>query len=391
MKKKDELLALLQNDPFGLLQADTPKAAISAEESILVSSFEEIHNFVEEHKREPQLNIENINEFRLHSRLKAVRSDPRKIKILKKYDFLGLLKGDGIKETTIEDIISDDPLGLLDEDLESDIFSIKHVKPVERIQPEFLSRRTVCKTFAQYKDMFDALHYELSSKRRRLIKYKPTDLNVGGFYVLSGILLYLQSIDGKIDVNTFKSGARERFDGRTVCIFENGTQSNMLFRSLDKGMLHDGYSISDLVETTTGKLQITESDVTNGYIYILKSRNIQVQHIRDLYKIGHTTGLVTQRIKNSKQEATYLFADVDVVSVFRCLNVESYNLEKTLHDFFGSIKLDVELADNKGNIYRPKEWFKINLNVIEDAVKLIIENKITDYVYDDKIQNIIKR
>ena len=390
MSNRDDLFALLQSDPFGLLKGDSPKKAMSSEETTLVSSFEEIQDFIEVHEREPGSNIENINEFRLHSRLKAIRSDPRKVKALKKYDFLGLLKGDGIKEITIEDIISDDPFGLLTSDAETGIHYLRHVKPVERISPEFLSRRKVCKDFGLYKEMFDALHQELELRKRRLIKYKLPDLSVGGFYVLSGILLYLKSIDGKVEKENFKSGERNRFDGKTLCIFDNGTQSDMLFRSLDKAMQYDGYSISDIVDPEVENVKMDESDVTNGYIYVLKSRNNHVRDIPNLHKIGQTTGPVTQRIKNAKQEATYLFDDVDVVSVFRCLNIESSNLERKIHDFFGGVKLDIELTDNTGNVYKPKEWFQVNLNIIEDAINLILENKISEYFYDDKIQQIVK-
>ncbi len=391
MSKRDELLALLQRDSFGLLKGDGPKMALSPKEAILVSSFEEIQDFFEKHGREPQSNLININEFKLYSVLKAIRSDAHKINALKKYDFHGLLTGVGIKEITIEGIISDDAFGLLTSDAETGIYSFEHVKPIERIRPEYLSRRTVCKNFAQYKEMFAVLNNELASKKRRLKKYKSSDLAIGGFYVLSGILLYLQSIDGKVDSINYKSGERDRYDGRTICIFDNGTQSDMLFRSLDKAMQHDGYSISDLIETEDGESQISESDVTNGYIYVLRSRNAHVQNIRNLYKIGHTVSLVAERIRNAKQEATYLFDNVDVVSVFRCLNIESYNLERTIHDIFSSVRLDIELVDNTGNMYKPQEWFKVNLIVIEDAIKLIIANRINEFVYDDKVQQMVKK
>jgi hypothetical protein len=391
MNKRDELLALLQKDPFGLLKDERPKKTLSEEENTLVSSFEEIQNFVEEHGREPQSNMANINEFKLYSRLKAIRSDANKVKVLKKYDFGGLVQGEGIKEITIEDIISDDAFGLLESDAETDILSLKHVKPVERIKPDYLSRRKVCRDFAHYKEMFATLHEELASKKRRLVKYKSLDLKVDGFYALGGVLLYLKSVEGQLDTYKYSSGERDRFDGRTVCIFDNGTQSDMLFRSLDKAMQLDGYSISDLMESEDGNSQINDSDIFNGYIYILKSRNPHVQQLQDLYKIGHTTGSISERIKNAKQEATYLFNDVDVIATFRCLNIESYNLEQTIHDFFACSKLDIELLDIRGSVYNPKEWFKVKLNVIEDAIKLIVRNKINDFVYDDKIQQIVKK
>jgi len=179
--------------------------------------------------------------------------------------------------------------------------------------------------------MFNILHEELASKKRRLIKYTSSDLNVGNFYALDGILFYLKSIEGDTNKYVFNSGERERFDGRTLCIFDNGTQSDMLFRSLDKAMQLDGYSISAKInDSSIDETSIDESDVLNGYIYVLASKNPDVKDFENLYKIGHTTGSVADRIKNAKKEATYLFYDIDIISTHRCLNIQSYNLEQTL-------------------------------------------------------------
>lgn len=391
MNKRDELLALVQNDTFGLLKTNTKKRELSANESALVSSFEEILHFIDEYGREPQSNISDINEYKLFSRLRAIKSDANKLKLLKKYDLIGLLNGEDIKEITLENIISDDSFGLLQTDVDTDIYNLKHVKPIDRIQPDYLARRTLCKDFSQYKEMFSSLHEELALKKRRLVKYRYSDLEVGKFYVLSGLLLYLKSTDGMIESYSYNSGERARFDGRTLCIFDNGTQSDMLFRSLDKAMQIDGYSISDKCILPDNGNSIIEDDVFNGYIYVLKSKNPNVQHIQDLYKIGHTTGSVAERIKNAKLEATYLFDNVEVVSTFRCFNIHSYNLEQTIHDFFSSVKLDIELWDKNKNVYRPKEWFRTKLQVVEDAIKLIISGGISDHVYDDRIQQIIRK
>lgn len=390
MKKRTELLELISKDPLGLFKEDSKVKPISVEDSILISSFEEIQDYTDKHNREPQSNISNIYEFSLFARLKAIRSDSKKTKILKKYDFGGLLIGDEIKEITLEDIISDDPYGLFN-NVASDIFELKYVKSGERIKPDFLSRRKVCKDFSNFKEMFNILHNELACKQRRLIKYGPSDLQTGKFYALDGILLFLKSIDGDNKKHVFVSGDRERFDGRTLCIFDNGTQSDMLFRSLDKAMQLDGYSISELLEMKSNELEVNETDILNGYIYVLKSKNPDVQSIENLFKIGHTTGSVSERIRNAKSQATYLFYDVEVISTYRCLNIQTYNLEQTIHDFFSAIKLDIELLDSDSKIYKPREWFKVSYNVIEDAIKLIINNQISDYIYDPEINQIIKR
>lgn len=392
MKKRADLINLIQEDPFGLLKSEYIKKEISEEDSALINSFEEIQSYVEEHKCEPQSNLSNMIEFKLFARLKAIRSDPKKVKLLSKYDFGGLLKGERIKEITIEDIISDDSNGLIGEVADSEIFNLKHVKSVERIKPDYLSRRKVCKDFSPYKEMFNILHEELASKKRRLIKYFSSDLNVGNFYALDGILLYLKSIEGDTNKYVFESGERERFDGRTLCIFDNGTESDMLFRSLDKAMQLDGYSISAIIDSDSNTAtKIDEADVLNGYIYVLSSRNPSVRNVSNLFKIGHTTGSVAERIKNAKNEATYLFNDVEIVSTHRCLNIQSYNLEQTIHDFFSGVKLDIELFDSNQNSYKPREWFMVNHDVIKDAIDLIVKNELNNYLYDPAVNQIIKK
>lgn len=392
MKKRACLIDLIKEDPFGLLKSENIKKQLSEDDSALINSFEEIQSFIEEHKREPQSTLSNMIEFKLFARLKAIRSDPKKVRLLTKYDFGGLLKGESVKEITIEDIISDDSHGLIGEVADSEIFKLTHVKSVERIKPDYLSRRKVCKDFSSYKEMFNILHEELASKKRRLIKYVSSDLNVGNFYALDGILLYLKSIDGDTNKYVFKSGERERFDGRTVCIFDNGTESDMLFRSLDKAMQLDGYSISAITESNSSEAnQITDDDVLNGYIYVLRSKNPNVKDVPNLFKIGHTTGSVAERIKNAKNEATYLFCDVDIVSTHRCLNIQSYNLEQTIHDFFSVVKLDIELFDKNQNSYKPREWFIISHDVVKDAIDLIVKNELQNHMYDPVVNQIIKK
>ena len=392
MNKRSELLKLIDNDPLGLLKINESSKKLRHEDSVLVSLFEEVQEFVAENEREPDANTENILEFKLYSRLRAIRSDPRKVKKLIKYDFGRLFKGSEIKEITVDDIIADDPYNLLSTDNDSDIFKLKHVKATERIKPDYLSRRKVCEDFHLYKDMFNAIHEDLASKNRKLVRYSSTNLQVGKFYALDGIILFLESIDGDTSKYTFSSGERERFDGRTLCIFDNGTQSDMLFRSLDKALQLDGYSISEHYQAETqSNVTETADDILNGYIYVLKTHNSKIGDIPDLYKIGFTTGSVARRVMNSKKEATYLFSDVDIVSTFRCFNIKTYELEQNIHEFFSAVRLDIELLDSDNNTYRPREWFRVDYSVIEEAIQLIIENKIGQYEYDPKINQIVKR
>ncbi len=394
MDKRQQLLNLMSDDPFNLLDEGKRKQRVKAQTgSPLLEGFEDINSFIDENGKEPQSNPSNIREFMLYSRLKAIRADSTKIRLLKEHDRHNLLEGIPFREMSLEDVFADDDQHLLSCDCDTSIFKLRHVEHAGRIQPQYLARRRVCKDFNMFQDMFETINEELDSHKRHLVPYSSDQLRPESFFVLSGIVIFLKEIDGKKALHTFDSGDRIRFDGRTRCIFDNGTESDMLFRSLDKALQIDGYSISELEEPSTDDLNCVENvgDTLNGYIYVLRSKNPQVQSVCDLYKIGYTSGTVAARIKNAKQEATYLFDDVEVVSTFRCLNLDSFLLEQSIHNFFSQVKLDIKLLDRDGNFFEPKEWFSVPLPIIDEAIAIIVSGHQDDFMYDGKIKKIIKR
>ena len=389
MDKREELLSLLSQDPYGLLNVDSSSNRGEANESVLKNNFEEIVDFFEANNREPSSNLDNIYEFQLYCRLKKIRSTPSMVKMLKPLDIHGLLENE--KEQTIEEVLSNDPLGLLDDDSDESIFTLKNVKSSGRLNPDFIARRKKCKDFDEYKFLFDTLHDELESGKRKLSPYKPENLKEGGFYVLNGILLYLKSVTGEVSTYEYNSGERERFDGRTICIFDNGTYSEMLFRSLDKALQKDGYGISDLIDKTSSSQVVTDEDKSLGYIYVLRSMRPEFRKEKNIYKIGCTKTSVSERIKNAKNEATYLFADVEIVATYRCYNVSSLEVEQSIHTFLDSVRIDISIPEDNGTIARPREWFKVSLHVVDEIVQLLENNTINEYVYDKKTDTILKK
>ena len=389
MDKREELLSLLSQDPYGLLNVESNSNRGDANVSVLKNNFEEIVDFFEANNREPSSNLDNIYEFQLYCRLKKIRSTPSMVKLLKPLDIHGLLENE--KEQTIEEVISNDPLGLLDDDSDESIFTLKNVKSSGRINPDFIARRKKCKDFEEYKFLFDTLHDELENGQRKLSPYKPENLKEGGFYVLNGILLYLKSVTGEVSTYEFNSGERDRFDGRTICIFDNGTYSEMLFRSLDKALQKDGYGISDLIDNTSSSQVVTDEDKSLGYIYVLRSMRPEFRKEKNIYKIGCTKTSVSERIKNAKNEATYLFADVEIVATYRCYNVSSLEVEQSIHTFLDSVRIDISIPEDNGTIARPKEWFKVSLHVVDEIVQLLENNTINEYVYDKKTDSILKK
>ena len=210
------------------------------------------------------------------------------------------------------------------------------------------------------------------------------------------MMLYLESADLEKKIMTSPSGTAERIDGRTVTIFENGTSSNLLFRSLGRLVQQKGKLITDTLESIEDDLMkkaglIAEEDVKSGWIYVLKSKspNPKISQIRDLYKIGFSTTSVQDRVKNAANQATYLFSDVEIIATYKCFNLNTQNFENLLHRFFGECCLNIDLYDENKKRINPREWFVVPLLVIDEVIELVKSGGIINYRYDNENQKLV--
>jgi hypothetical protein len=397
MDKDKKLQEIFDNDPLGLLNIKPLTSPVKSEDERLIASFQEIIDFYEINNREPELGGD-IQEYQLHSRLKSLQENPQKIEMLKIYDKFGLLNYESKKINSLDDILNDDTLGLLDDDSEG-LFEYKHIKKQdERASADFVARRKPCKDFDKYESIFKEVQKDLSNGKRKLMTVRETNLRPGDYYVHNGVLLFLESVEFEKDVQKFKSGSRVRTDGRTRVIFENGTESNMLYRSLYKSLLANGKVVSEHVDKVNERFiekfsNVTDKDEEAGFIYILKSKSDkeEIKKIKHLYKIGFSKKVVEDRIKNATQESTYLMADVRILMVYKCYNMNPQKFELLIHNFFGKSCLNVDVFDINGLRHTPREWFIAPLGVIEEAVKLIISGEVIKYRYDDVTETIIQR
>jgi hypothetical protein len=395
MDKTKILDEIFANDPFGILDIKPTSSPTRNEEERLIASFDEINEFYKKNKREPNPSL-STQEHQLYARLKGIRENSTKIEALKKSDTNNLLSKKSKEFHSIDDILNDDTFGMLDDDVDS-IYTLKHIKKQEdRAETDFVAKRKTCKDFKKYEELFKNCQEDIKNKKRKLLKFSQDNLREKELYVHNGILLYLESIQSQEIKQEFKSGARVRKDGRTRVIFENGTQSNMLYRSLYKILLANGFTVSENIEKVNEILQesfknITEEDKASGWIYILKSKSSkkEIKEIQNLYKIGYTTTDVKERIKNASQETTYLLADVHIVMTYKCFNMNPQKLEHLLHTFFGNACLQMDIYDSKGHRYTPREWFIAPLDVIEKAIQFIISGEIVNYKYDSNNECII--
>jgi hypothetical protein len=394
-----ELKDILENDPLGLLAVKPRTSSAISNDDRLVSSFNEINAFYEVNKREPA-ESSDISERKLYSRLKGLRENPEKASQLAAFDGYHLLKDavwPATKEIeTVDDVLDDDPLGLLGENSSveddlSDIFTIRNFPKNPNIS-ESIARRKPCKNFDQFENLFKQTHEALESGNKQ---YKPftseLQITIGAFFILQGMLVYIANIGTKVKKNFGNVNARLH------CVFENGTESYMLLRSLAAALWKtEGSSEivdAELKELFDGTKHVEADDEATGFIYVLRSlsNDPKIEDLEDLYKIGFSTQPSIERVKNATQEPTYLMANVQLISEFQTFNLNPQKLEGLLHTFFAEACLNIDVFDNEGKRHTPREWFIVPLHVIEIAIKLLINGEIIHYRYDHRTQSIIER
>jgi hypothetical protein len=402
MEMDDWLSFINDDDDLGLTKVKVKSKPPTADEH-LVAKFQEITDFYKANGRLPENNMANISELMLFKRLDSIRGNDTQCHALVDFDELNLLplthdvaepKSEYqpvVKEiNSVEDIFEDDDFGLLG-DAEDSIFNIKHINVDKRAESDFVARRKSCKDFDKYKDLFPVVQQELNRGKRKIIEFddKGEKLQQGEYYVLSGILMFLEYIEFTSDEKTVE-GKRFRKDGRTRCIFENGTESNMLYRSLAKSLYADGKIVSPVGEHFLNIKNVDEDDQSAGFIYILssQSQDPRIQSISHLFKIGYSTTPVAKRIANAKNEPTYLMAPVSVVAEYECYNMNTQKFENLIHTVFKDVCIDVEIADLHGNKCRPREWFSVPLEQVNTAIELIVNGQIVNYRYNSMTKKV---
>lgn len=381
------------DDDFGLLDVKPEASNVKSEEDRLIDAFEEVNTFIDQNQREP--NTENMSEYRLQAELAHFKKCEATKETLRLFDRHNLLGHIETNKPNIDDILNkQDAFGLLDLDKDLSIFKFNHAPNTQdRAKTDLVAKRTPIKEkeFEKYEKIFQKVHQELKSGKRKIKTFKNVEkhLREKCFYLLDGILLYLEKVDFKRNTGNLGKNTSKRKDGRTRVIFENAMCSNMLYRSLGKSLYANGQIITELNESQAQELfvdaeSIKEEDIVTGWVYVLKSKsnNPEISNIQDLYKIGFSSTPVEQRIKNAKNEATYLFADVKIMTTYKIYNRNAIKLESLLHKFFSNTCLNIDLFDGKNQRITPREWFIVPIELINEAIDLILNGHIMSYKYD---------
>ncbi|MBJ7321690.1 MAG: GIY-YIG nuclease family protein [Rhodococcus sp.] len=380
----DTFQQLIDTDVDGLLDLpDKPTKVTSSDR--LERAFLEIVEFRRTHGRLPSPTTREISERKLGARLDGILADDTKIEALAHLDELGLLAVPAAPGS-IEELLDDDPLGLLAD--ESGILDMSGL-PVRRqhFAPDGVARRRPATAFAEFAPLFTQKHAELRDGIAQLLPYPGvTHIAPGAFFVLNGVMLFVAEV-GETEYK--KSTVRDYKRERLRCVFENGTESRMLRQSLAIRLGdEDGQIVASRVQP-----EILTDDEVSGYIYVLRSQSIDphIAGIDDLHKIGFSRGPVEARIKNAEKSPTYLMAPVDIVATYRVYNVRAAAVENLLHRVFAEVRLDLTQVDRKGRNYDPSEWFVVPRTVIDQAIELITSGEIVHYHYDRGLRRLIER
>lgn len=387
----DEIL-----DELGLDAEPKKESKYSHEQARVIAGFEDIVRFVDEHGRKPEHGDGHDIFERLYAvRLDRIRGNAAFRQLVASLDTHGLLEGATDEATLEADDVDDD--ALLEElglDTEGDdsITQLKHVKPRADIQAaEDVASRKPCRDFASFKPLFAEIQNDLDTGRRETRRFaKDASIDKGEFFILSGQMVYVAEA-GEEELRT----KNERPDRRLRVVYDNGTESDILMRSLQRA-LHKDEAGRRIIDPNPGPLfggTAEADDLESGTIYVLRSASDHpvIAANRELvHKIGVTGGEVARRIAAAKDDPTYLFAEVEVVATYKLFNINRSKLENLLHRVLAPARLDLEMPDRFGKSVKAREWFLVPLPVIDDVVARVRDQTITQFAYDPKTAGLVK-
>jgi hypothetical protein len=378
------------------VSVETKKAAArTPKEERVIAGFEDILKFVDEHGRPPQHGEERDIFERLYAvRLDRLRELPDCSALLAKFDRYDLLEPvthahGGFAEDADDDALLAE-LGV--EKVEAvDITKLTHVRPREEVRAaEEIANRTVCEDFERFKPILEQVKKELDAGVRQTRRFQTmAEIKQGEFFIVGGQIAYVADA-GEEFVTDY-----DRRDSRLRVIYDNGTESDVLLRSLQRA-LHRDEAGRRITDPSAGPLfggDAADDDLESGTIYVLRSKSDHpdiAPHRELIHKIGVTGGKVEARIANAALDATYLLADVEIIATYKLFNINRTRLENVLHRVFSAAQLDLTLHDRFGNPVRPREWFLVPLSVIDQVVDKIRDGSITEFEYDPQEARLLR-
>ena len=382
-------------DALGVEAKPKKKAAHTARDERIVAGFEEIQAFVDAQGHVPAQD-KDIFERLYATRLDRIRSADECRQLVQEMDHQGLLERDESVIAPADKAFNSDEELLSELGIsipkEGDVTFLKHVKPRAEVRAaEEVATRKPCDDFDVFAPVFEAVREELKSGVRITKPFRDNaEIREKDLFILSGQTVYVAEI-GEEFITEY-----DRKDSRLRVLYDNGTESDILLRSLQRALNKDeaGRRIIDISPGPLFSDNTENEDFASGTIYVLRSKSDHptIQENRDvIHKIGVTGGTVERRIANANSDPTYLMADVDIVATYELYNINRAKLERVLHRFFDGARLDIQIADRFGKPVRPQEWFLVPVFILDEVVEKIKEGTIGKYKYDAETVTLVER
>lgn len=305
---------------------------------------------------------------------------------------------------SIDDVFADDDLDALlgpDEPESAILSGHRATKVFDRTNSDQTNREP-CAEFERYKPQFDAYRAALDDGRLAVSSKTDEALKAGDLFLWDGLIALLTDKIGDGDI-------AEHSGERRQVIFSNGTEAWLREGSIKRCMYVYGDRGNKIVckrlvpvtENIFGPAA-AESDAGNeidpnavtGYIYVARtlSSDPSLSKIRKTaVKIGVTKNPVHLRVTNAENDATFLFAKVDVVNTFTLHNLDPRKVEEILHAFFAGARLKIRAKDRFGKDVTATEWFLLQPKLVTQAVELLLSNTLGQYRFSPRAGKIERK
>jgi len=410
-------------DEFGLLNVEAKKSSSGA--PLEVSRFEEICAFVDQQGRAPQAEGRDLQEKRLARRLKSYTEKEDLLSALKPYDRHNLLPEPALVSnqeetahdegmpsraptepsrpasktdvnqaenvTSLDDIFASEAFSEFDQG-EDSLFDPVHVS-FEKIreEPDEIAQRRVCQEFYAFEPIFRDLHEKLKTGDVKAARFQQaSQVQPGDAFILEGVMCLID------EVGEYREDGDGRYDPRLRLIFENGTESNHLLRSLAKRLYQDptGRRIIRNAESVVDAFNnVNHKDKRAGQIYFVTTLSDKpaLREIPNLLKIGYTELTVDERTKNAERDTAFLEAPVKKLASIECYNLNPNKFETLIHGFLHAQRIKMTLTGRNGKEYHPREWFSVPLDTAREVVKRIIDGSIVQYRMDNTTGRLVRK
>jgi hypothetical protein len=368
----------------------------------LESIFNSINAFVDENGAAPLKDSDNGLERGLGVQLDVFKQKPdfkAAVLHLDKHNLLGGVESsvDNIEcldENAFEDLSEDD---IFSDDIFDDVLGGENKLGLSLLGGERARRsherssvdqgnRRPCGDFDIYKERF--LGYQKAMEDGNLVvsNERQSKISEGDLFLWDGFIALLtgERIDGDVAEHSGK---------RWHVVFSNGMEAWLREGSIVRSMYVNtdrgnkvmcrrlvNVSQNDLLGIGT----VDESEVT-GYIYVVRTLSDAPELAKvkkHAVKIGVTKNPVNVRLSNAESDPTFLCSPVDVISTYTLFNLKPMKVEEILHTFFAEARIRVNAKDRFGKGVSATEWFMVSPKSIEKAVKILFNDKLSEYKYN---------